>query len=103
MDDLDRNAQHHDLIKFTLRKLGFAHDREDPSGLADWWVHPTLGEFMVIRPAAGDYWTRMKELVGDLAQAHECPDPHELQTQWLVELGMKVEAVKPVVPSSLQP
>lgn len=102
-DQSDRNTrQHHDFITFTIRSLGFTLDHADPTGLADWWTHPTMGEFMVVHPLAGDYWTRTKELVGDLATALDCPPVHELQLEWISALARQTIILKEVASSPVK-
>lgn len=77
------SAELHDLAKWFLRTLGFTLDRQDQSGLADWWTHPELGELLVVRPEAGDFHRRYRELISELSAQLGCPSDHDLRVEWL--------------------
>lgn len=65
-------------------RLRFTRVGPDVSGLADWWSHPTFGELLVVRPEAGDYRIRTRELVSDLSEKLGCPSDHDLRLVWML-------------------
>lgn len=82
-------ADLHGLSRWILETLGFKLDRQDQSGLADWWSHPELGELLVVGPEAADFPRRYRELISELCEKLGCPSDHDLRLDWIGRLVAK--------------